>query len=769
MNLTFTFQFSIYFLVALSSIMFMMAEGGVFPQLLTIPLGLLTLFFTDRWNKFSLSPLWGNVLGLLAFLVVCNEFISDIEGRLLAGAHFLVYLTWIILLQKKGETQYWWLAALGFLQIAVGSVLTESGYYGLLLVVYLFLAIWTLSVFSLFRIRNTFYKQETPGTIPQMTVAGDDTSPFRLTSQVKNGVLADQNRQWLTGEFFFATIACSISALFISMCFFLLIPRLWANRTYFDNETLAASRQPMVGFSEKVQLGEMGEILESSERVLELAIYDNETDEPVSVTDFINKFGLDEPLFRGSILSTYKNGSWTRASMDYDRRLLNSRELNTDKLYRQEINLESIGTKVLFIMQPFVGMDMPRDSGNIVNQDTLVVRQKSQPRKGESTKYTVLTAKNAADNLGMNILFEEIDYLRLPRDDIANLIRYTKELIASHPELKSKSEKARLIESHLRDSGEFTYTLNMSIHDPTIDPVEDFLFNRKSGHCEYYASALALMLRAIDIPTRVITGFKGGEQKYLSHQFEVQQRYAHSWVEAYIDYHWVTMDATPTLARAESVAQNAPSLSNLKGVSNMMSQFWSEFVVGVSYQRQKTSFYDPLLRTGKKLGNRLIYIRATMSELLASIKRFLLSPRRWFSWEGGAAVFIITGLFFVVKWLLRMSIKLARMIFRQKMRSQDAVSSANVAFYEKYQSLLATKGFVRSRSETQKEFADQILVDLNAELSQSHIVEYPEFFTELFYEVRYGNHPLQKQQFDEIQEKLRTLESVLLTEKSHKK
>ena len=57
MNLTLTFQISIYLLVSLSSIMFMMAEGGVFPQLITIPLGLITLFFTDRWEKFSLSPL----------------------------------------------------------------------------------------------------------------------------------------------------------------------------------------------------------------------------------------------------------------------------------------------------------------------------------------------------------------------------------------------------------------------------------------------------------------------------------------------------------------------------------------------------------------------------------------------------------------------------------------------------------------------------------------------------------------------------------------
>ena len=749
--------------------MFMMSEGGIFPQLLTIPLGLLTLFFTDRWDKFSLSPLWANILGLLAFLVVCGEFFTDIEGRLLSGAHFLVYLTWIILMQKKGETQYWWLAALGFLQIAVGSVLTESGYYGLLLVVYLFLAIWTLSVFSLFRTRNTFFQQETSGMIPQLTIASDVASPFHRSSQVRGGVQFDQNRQWLTGEFFFATIACSISALLISMCFFLLIPRLWVNRTYFNNETLAATRQPLVGFSEKVQLGEMGEILESSERVLELTIYDNETDEPVPVTEFVHKFGLDEPLFRGAILSTYQNGSWTRARMDFDGQLLNSAELETDKLYRQEIILESIGTKVLFIMQPFVGMDMPSNSENNVNLDTLVVKQKGQPRIGESTKYTVLTAKNAVDNIEMNTLYEEIDYLKLPRDDIRNLIRFTKEIIATHPELITNAEKAKFIESHLRDSGEFSYTLNMSIHDPTIDPVEDFLFNRKSGHCEYYASALALMLRAINIPTRVISGFKGGEQKYLSHQFEVQQRYAHSWVEAYLDDHWETMDATPTLGRAESVAKNAPSLNNWKGFTQMMSQFWSDYVIGFSYQRQKISFYDPLLRAGKKLGNRLMDIRSTFTEMLKSIKSFLLSPRRWFSWEGVAAVFIIAGLFFAFKWLFLMSIKLAMKVFRQKVHSQDALNSANVAFYEKYQSLLARKGFVRSQSETQKEFADQIVVDLNSELTQAHIVEYPELITKLYYEVRYGNHPLGSQQSDEIQEKLTTLESVLMDGESRVK
>ena len=67
-----------------------------------------------------------------------------------------------------------------------------------------------------------------------------------------------------------------------------------------------------------------------------------------------------------------------------------------------------------------------------------------------------------------------------------------------------------------------------------LDPVEDFLVNRKKGHCEYFASALALLLRSIDIPSRMVNGFKGGDWNELTETMNVRQKHAHSWVEAYI-------------------------------------------------------------------------------------------------------------------------------------------------------------------------------------------------------------------------------------------
>ena len=222
--------------------------------------------------------------------------------------------------------------------------------------------------------------------------------------------------------------------------------------------------------------------------------------------------------------------------------------------------MESIGTNVLFVMQPVAGMDMLSKTENTLNLDTLEIRQTHPPEVDGNTKYNVFTAKDPAQNLQMNQLDNEELYLELPRKDLKRLIKYTRDLIAAHPELKTDQAKAKFLESHLRDSGEFSYTLNMSIVDPSIDPVEDFLFNRKTGHCEYYASSLALMLRAIGIPSRVISGFKGGDSGYLNNRFEVQQRYAHSWVEGFVNQRWTTLDATPSLERAEMVAQSAPSL-----------------------------------------------------------------------------------------------------------------------------------------------------------------------------------------------------------------
>jgi hypothetical protein len=97
---------------------------------------------------------------------------------------------------------------------------------------------------------------------------------------------------------------------------------------------------------------------------------------------------------------------------------------------------------------------------------------------------------------------------------------------------------------------DFKYTLSLE-RTTTLPPLEEFLFARRAGNCEYFASALAVMLRSLGIPARVVTGFQRGEWNPYGEYFLVRMSDAHAWVEAYIaGSGWLTLDPSP---RDESV------------------------------------------------------------------------------------------------------------------------------------------------------------------------------------------------------------------------
>lgn len=97
---------------------------------------------------------------------------------------------------------------------------------------------------------------------------------------------------------------------------------------------------------------------------------------------------------------------------------------------------------------------------------------------------------------------------------------------------------------------------------PRRDPVLDFLDVHREGHCEYFASALALLGRATGVPTRVVSGYRVAERNPINGQYLVREKNAHAWVEAWVGDRWQTYDATPSRAlpqneRHESSAWNA--------------------------------------------------------------------------------------------------------------------------------------------------------------------------------------------------------------------
>ena len=118
-------------------------------------------------------------------------------------------------------------------------------------------------------------------------------------------------------------------------------------------------------------------------------------------------------------------------------------------------------------------------------------------------------------------------------------------------------DKAASIEAYLHTH--YGYTLDLSGTPPTGDPLAYFLFTKRAGHCEYFASAMTVLLRSLGIPARYATGFLPGELNDLAGDYIVRASDAHAWVEVYFPgYDWIT-STPPRRAR--------PSITDCSGVS----------------------------------------------------------------------------------------------------------------------------------------------------------------------------------------------------------
>jgi len=159
--------------------------------------------------------------------------------------------------------------------------------------------------------------------------------------------------------------------------------------------------------------------------------------------------------------------------------------------------------------------------------------------------------------------------------------------------------KAKAIEEHLKT--EYKYdTASPSAGKP--DPVDHFLFDSKRGHCEFFSTAMALMLREVGIPSRNVTGFVGGTYNRFGRYYAVREGDAHSWVEAYIDdplHGWHTFDPTPT-AGARPLQDTTGAYVYLRDLVEALSQRWNRYVVGYDLKTQ-VRIFDDISRRYQKL------------------------------------------------------------------------------------------------------------------------------------------------------------------------
>jgi len=129
------------------------------------------------------------------------------------------------------------------------------------------------------------------------------------------------------------------------------------------------------------------------------------------------------------------------------------------------------------------------------------------------------------------------------------------------------AEAAAALESYL--STRYQYSTDL-VAGTSGNPLEDFLFETRRGHCEYFASSMVLLLRSLGIPARLVTGFLGAELNPIEDYLIVRQSNAHAWVEAWLPGHgWTTFDPTPPAGRPHEASVS---------LSQMLSQAWDLLV-----------------------------------------------------------------------------------------------------------------------------------------------------------------------------------------------
>jgi hypothetical protein len=285
-------------------------------------------------------------------------------------------------------------------------------------------------------------------------------------------------------------------------------------------------------------------------------------------------------------------------------------------------------------------------------------------------------------------------YLKLPPLDtrIPNLAR---EITASAP---SNYDKAVALEQYL--STHFGYTLELP-RTLSPDPLANFLFERKRGHCEYFASSMAVMLRSLQIPSRIVTGFRGGEFNDLTGQYVVRASDAHSWVEAFFPGSgWISFDPTPA-----GGLQTHTGWSRMQLYMDAAASFWREWIINYDISHQRTLGKDAATGTRHSFDEARRWIGFQHRALLRSARRAHRHisdfPARWL---GGILAFAA---------VLTVLLNLRRVVNGWRDRGlrahpEKAPREAAALWYDRMVGRLARLGWRKSPSQTPLDFVAAI-------------------------------------------------------------
>lgn len=784
-NVERSFQRSVMFMVSAASVVLANAEVTWLPAALTPLVAVFSYVFVERRKRIRLPVSVANVLGALAFMAMAWEFSGNtLLGKLLAGAHLLVYITWVVLLLQKGIRQYWWLAALSVLQLAVASVLTTAGAFGASLVVMMALMLWTLSVFTLYRgrIRVAQSIGSDDHNLNAEDSLAEEEDAYESVVTIRNGLQVDSQEPWIGWRFRCIVSFAFAASLLVAIVTFFVFPRVWMpNSPLAGISTPRESLVSQTGFTENVQLGEIGQIMQTEGRVLQFDIKKLRTHEVVSPETFADAMGMDEMLFRGNALGQYEKGGWSigRKNGHSDGRAIG--DDSTQRGFNQNVDDSSLQMHIVqdppirkfaFAPAPVSNAFDPSGRIRILRRSLTSGLNFSRRRQDDRVKSDMAVLFDVwfrlpesrptqhSPNASVGAFGNDDGPLSIVRRSIEGEIdeqRYayhwciTPEIETALPQLSELANKVcsqeqktftqreaiHRIFRYLNSSGKFQYSLTNSIQDPLIDPVEDFLINRRTGHCEYFASAGALMLQSVGVPARVVNGYKGYENNSVSGRSEVKQKHAHTWLEAYIDGHWETLDPTPVAPREEAVSQTS-QLAWWKDLTAVLNDSWRDFVQSMSPQRQEAMAKPVLAAIQKKWKD--VREQGVWEMLKEFWTEIVLHPELWFSPATGFVTFVVLLLVGLI--LQRSPIAWCRNKFRDWFHPGGKQERSVVRFYENFRDVCRKHGLPLPAHQTAQENATSVQQHFAAALASENDTGLPHRIATAFNRVRFGQTTL---------------------------
>jgi transglutaminase-like putative cysteine protease len=518
------------------------------------------------------------------------------ESLLPLAVEFAAALQVVRLATRRGAAHDQQVIVLALMHLIAGTVLGGGLSYGLCFVGFLVVA---------------------PGALVLSHLRREVEGNYRQGARDRTGLPVDvprilRSRRVIGRSFLLFTCSLSIPIFLFTALVFVMFPRVGLSLMLLGQDR----RERVVGFSDRVDLGGVGRLRADPTIVMRVEHPNLPADPPVRLALYL----------RGAAFDRYNGHSWSRTTPSGQVR---AEQIGSSVRIRRwpdpvhdrklRIDLQAIDPSVVFLPPDAAALTVLTPT-NVVPTAVpqLYVSQEGQLSYRTVTegglRYDVALADGSEGPPPPLDAASRARYLALPADLPARVGELAKSWIGNETD---PERRAKRIEAALRKG--YRYDLE-SPSGAAQNPLDDFLFVSKRGHCEFYSTAMAVMLRTQGVPTRNVNGFIGGTFNRFGRYYAVRQGDAHSWVEVYIEGKgFVRFDPTPP-ADAAPQSEITGVLAFVRDMVEAAAQRWDRNVVGYDMHQQIS-----LLRAFSDRYGELKRKSRVASTLLASPRRALLS------------------------------------------------------------------------------------------------------------------------------------------------